>query len=201
MNSDPSSDTILDPCLPKDLKLAGQPFQPPSASQYSKQPHTLVGIGSFERCLEKTSSLHKDAPCSALPCLFNGVHVPPIDFSVSHFACGFVFYIFMFAVFGTIMWRLRSSLRITCKRVTRYASRGRYGNGGSTTGRKFTTESYAMEEGHAGGGVSTSPRSSPRSSLSSSRSGSTFKPLQRFNLGLLPGSSTLGLHPVKSCML
>ena len=86
MNSDPSSDTILNPCLPKDLKLAGQPFQPPSASQYSKQPHTLVGTGSFEQCLEKTSSLlNKDVPCSAPPCLFNGVHIPSIDFSVSYF--------------------------------------------------------------------------------------------------------------------
>jgi Golgi apyrase len=85
-NSSSSSDTILDPCLPKDLKLVGQPLQPPSASQHSKQPHTLVGTGSFEQCLEKTSPLlNKDAPCSAPPCLFNGVHVPPIDFSVSHF--------------------------------------------------------------------------------------------------------------------
>jgi len=59
MNSDPSSDTILNPCLPKDLKLVGQPFQP--------------------------SLLDKDAPCSTPPCLFNGVHVPSIDFSVSYF--------------------------------------------------------------------------------------------------------------------
>ena len=104
---------------------------------------------------------------------------------------GFVFYIFMFAAFGTIvMWRLRFSLWITCKRITRYASRGRYGNGGSATGRKFTTESYAIEEAHANGGVFMSLRSLPHSSLSSSRSGSTFKPLQRFNLSLPPGSST-----------
>ena len=415
-----SSDTILDPCLPKDLKLVGQPLQSPSAPQHSKQPHTLVGTGSFEQCLEKTSPLlNKDAPCSAPPCLFNGVHVPPIDFSVSHFIgvseywysaehvfglggaydfvqyeraaaefcqrewadilqqhknsqleggkerlggdgevekdgrivsvgkwgdnveiprlqmqcfkaawvvnvlhsglgmpriidpkgnltvaeggsavsaqaqqkglgrpafqsvntvgdiafswtlgkmvleaskevpplssttkpitdpldgwsrphwmdspfvfsppfwdfdtiedtlsdhlptsltrkslgfslVGFVFYIFMFAALGTIMWRLRFSLRITCKRITRYASRGRYGNGGSAAGRKFTADSYVMEEGHANGGVFTSPRSSPRSSLSSSRSSSTFKPLQRFNL--LPGSSSPSRAPRPSAL-
>jgi len=57
-----------------------------SASQHSKQPHTFVGTGSFEHCLGKTSSLlKKDAPCSSPPCLLDGVHVPPIDFSVSHF--------------------------------------------------------------------------------------------------------------------
>ena len=421
-NPDPSSDTIFDPCLPKDLKLVGQPLQPPSAAQHSKQPHTLVGTGSFEQCLEKTSPLlNKDAPCSTPPCLFNGVHVPPIDFSVSHFIgvseywysaehvfglggaydfvqyeraavefcqqewvdilqqhkssqleggkerlggdgevekdgriidvgkwgdnveiprlqmqcfkaawvvnvlhsglgmpriidpkgnvtateggpavsaqaqqkglgrpafqsmnavgdiafswtlgkmvleaskevpplssttkpitdpldgwsrphwmdspfafsppfwdfdtiedklsdhlptsltkkslgfslVGFVFYILMFVAFGTIMWRLRFSMRATYKRVTRYASRGRSGNGGSVSGRKFTTDSYAMEEGHVNGGVFTSPHSSPRSSLSSPRPGSTFKSLQRFNLGLLPGSSTPSRAPRPSTL-
>ena len=103
---------------------------------------------------------------------------------------GFVFYILMFAALGTIMWRLRFSVRATYKWITRYASKGRSGNGGSVPGRKFTTDSYAMEEGQVNGGVFTSPRSSPRSSLSSPRPGSTFKSLQRFNLGLLPGSST-----------
>jgi len=421
-NPDPSSDTIFDPCLPKDLRLVGQPLQSPSAAQHSKQPHTLVGTGSFEQCLEKTSPLlNKDAPCSAPPCLFNGVHVPPIDFSVSNFIgvseywysaehvfglggaydfvqyeraaaefcqqewvdilqrhkssqleggkerlggdgevekdgrivdvgkwgdnveiprlqmqcfkaawivnvlhsglgmpriidpkgnltvteggpavsaqaqqkglgrpafqsmdavgdiafswtlgkmvleaskevpplssttkpitdpldgwsrphwmdspfvfsppfwdfdtiedklsdhlptsltrkslgfslVGFVFYIIMFVALGTIMWRLRFSLRATCKRVTRYSSRGRSSNGGSISGRKFTTDSYDMEEGHANGGVFTSPRSSPRSSLSSSRSASTFKSLQRFNLGLLPGSSVPSRAPRPSAL-
>lgn len=421
-NPDPSLDTIFDPCLPKDLKLVGQPLQPPTASQHSKQPHTLVGTGSFEQCLEKTSPLlNKDAPCSTPPCLFNGVHVPPIDFSVSHFIgvseywysaehvfglggaydfvqyeraavefcqrewadilqqhknsrleggkerlggdgevekdgrivsvgnwgdnveiprlqmqcfkaawvvnilhsglgmpriidpkgnltatgggpavsaqaqqkglgrpafqsvdtvgdiafswtlgkmvleaskevpplssttgpitdpldgwsrphwmdspfafsppfwdfdtiedklsdhlptsltkkslgfslVGFAFYIFMLAALGVIMWRLRFSLRATCKRITRYASRGRYANGGYAAGRKFATDGYAMEEGHANGGVFTSPRSSPRPSLSSSRSGSTFKPLQRFSLGLLPGSSTPSRTPRPSVL-
>ena len=409
-NPDPTPDTIFDPCLPKDLKLVGQPLRPPSASQHSKQPHTLVGTGSFEQCLEKTSPLlNKDAPCSAPPCLLNGVHVPPIDFSGSHFIgvseywysaehvfglggaydfvqyeraavqfcqrewsdilqqhknsqleggkerlggdgeveedgrivsvgkwgdkveiprlqmqcfkaawvvnvlhsglgmpriidpkgnltvteggpavsaqaqqkglgrpafqsvdtvgdiafswtlgkmvleaskevpplssttkpisdpldgwsrphwmdspfvfsppfwdfdtiedklsdhlptsltrkslgfslVGSVFYIFMLGALGMIMWRLRFSLRATFKRIARYTSRGRYGNGGYMTGRKGTPDGYAMEEGYANGGVFTSPRASPRSSSSSSRSGSTFK-LQRLN-GLLPGSSS-----------
>jgi Golgi apyrase len=416
-NPDPGSDIILDPCLPKDLKLVGQPLQPPSTSQHSKQPHTLVGTGSFEQCLEKTSPLlNKDAPCSAPPCLLNGVHVPPIDFSGSQFIgvseywysaehvfglggaydfvqyeraaaefcqrewddilqqhkssqleggkerlggdgevekdgrivsvgkwgdnveiprlqmqcfkaawivnvlhsglgmpriidpkgnltvkeggpavsaqaqekglgrpafqsvdtvgdiafswtlgkmvleaskevpplssttkpitdpldgwsrphwmdspftfsppfwdfdtiedklsnhlptsltrkslgfslVGSVFYIFMLGALGAIMWRLRFSLRATFKRITRYASRGRSGNGGHGAGRKLTTDSYAMEEGHANGGVFTSPHSSPRSSLSNSRSGSTFKPLQRLTLGLIPGSSSPSRPP------
>ena len=406
---DPSSDVILDPCLPKDLKLVGQPLQPSSASQHSKRPHTLVGTGSFEQCLEKTSPLlNKDAPCSVPPCLFNGVHVPPIDFSGSHFIgvseywystehvfglggaydfvqyeraavefcqrdwadilqqhensrleggkellggdgevekdgriisvgkwgdnveiprlqmqcfkaawianvlhsglgmpriidpkgnltvteggpavsaqaqekglgrpgfqsvstvgdiafswtlgkmvleaskevpplssttkpisdpldgwsrphwmdspfafsppfwdfdtiedklsdhlptsltrkslgfsfVGFVFYIFMLGALGMITWRLRFSLRATCKRVARYASRGRPGNGGYAPGRKITSDSYAMEEGYTNGQVFASPRSSPRSSLSTARSSSTF---QRFTVGLLPGSSS-----------
>jgi len=409
-NPDPSSDTILDPCLPKGLKLVGRPLQSPSAPQHSKQPHTLVGTGSFEQCLEKSSPLlNKDAPCFAPPCLLNGVHVPPIDFSGSHFIgvseywysaehvfglggaydfiqyeraavefcqrewddilqqhknsqleggkerlggdgevekdgrivsvgkwgdnveiprlqmqcfkaawvvnvlhsglgmpriidpkgnltateggpavsaqaqqkglgrpafqsvdtvgdiafswtlgkmvleaskevpplssttkpitdpldgwsrphwmdspfafsppfwdfdtiedklsdhlpisltrkslgfslVGFVFYIFMLGALGMVIWRLRFALRATCKRTTRYASRGWRGNGGYAAGRKFTSDSYAMEEGHANGGIFTSPRASPRSSSSSSRSGSTLKPLQRLTLGLLPGS-------------
>lgn len=411
-NPETSSDVILDPCLPKDLQLVGQPHRHPSASQHSKQPHTLVGTGSFEQCLEKTSPLlNKDAPCSSPPCLFDGVHVPPIDFSVSQFIgvseywystehvfglggaydfvqyeraaaefcqrdwedilqqhlnsrleggkerlggdgevekdgrivdvgkwgdnveiprlqmqcfkaawvvnvlhsglgmpriidpkgnltvteggpavsaqaqekglgrpafqsvntvgdiafswtlgkmvleaskevpplssttkpisdpldgwsrphwmnspftfsppfwdfdaiedklsdhlptsltrkslgfslVGFVFYIFMLGALGVIMWRLRFSLRATFKRAGRYASRGRRGNGGHTVGKKFTADSYAMEEGHANGEIYASPRSSPRSSLSSTRSGSSFKPLQRITVGLLPGSSS-----------
>ena len=413
-NPDPSSDTILDPCLPKGLELVGQPVQPPSASQHSKQPHTLVGTGSFEQCLEKTSPLlNKNAPCSAPPCLLDGVHVPPIDFSVSNFIgvseywysaehvfglggaydfvqyeraavefcqrewddilqqhknsqleggkerlggdgevekdgqivsvgkwgdnveiprlqmqcfkaawivnvlhsglgmpriidpkgnltvteggpavsaqaqqkglgrpafqsvntvgdiafswtlgkmvleaskevpplssttkpitdpldgwsrphwmdspfafsppfwdfdtiedklsdhlptsltrkslgfslVGFVFYIFMLGALGMIMWRLRFSLRATFKRITRYTSRGWRGSSGYTTGRKFISDSYAMEEGHANGSAFTSPRSSPRSSSSNSRSGSTFK---RLTLGLLPNSSAPARAP------
>ncbi|KAJ3552296.1 hypothetical protein NM688_g4222 [Phlebia brevispora] len=77
---------IADPCLPKQLSLTEYPVQPPASSSHSKKPHTLVGTGSFEQCLQQTAPLlNKDAPCAELPCPFNGVHVPTIDFSVSHF--------------------------------------------------------------------------------------------------------------------
>lgn len=76
------SHTIYDPCLPKDLALTeavpslGQPFA----------HRTLVGTGSFTQCLQKTAPLlNKDVPCSDTPCLFNGVHVPRINFLSSHF--------------------------------------------------------------------------------------------------------------------
>ncbi|KAI0034046.1 nucleoside phosphatase GDA1/CD39 [Vararia minispora EC-137] len=47
---------------------------------------TVVGTGSFERCLAETLPLlNKAAPCQDTPCPFDGVHVPPIDFSMSHF--------------------------------------------------------------------------------------------------------------------
>ncbi|KAH0826962.1 nucleoside phosphatase GDA1/CD39 [Lanmaoa asiatica] len=73
------ADTIRDPCLPKDLTLA-EPFAHHTPSR------TLVGTGSFTECLQKTAPLlNKDAPCSDTPCLFNGVHVPRINFSSSHF--------------------------------------------------------------------------------------------------------------------
>ncbi|KAI0345096.1 hypothetical protein BDW22DRAFT_1418417 [Trametopsis cervina] len=79
-------DTVPDPCLPRDLRLNETPVQSSHASSHSKQAHTLVGTGSFEQCIRQTAPLlNKDAPCPDAPCLFNGVHVPPIDFSVSHF--------------------------------------------------------------------------------------------------------------------
>jgi hypothetical protein len=66
---------------------------------------------------------------------------------------GSTFYIFMLGVLGAIMWRLRFSLQAMFKRITRYASRGRSGNGGHVAGRKLTTDSYAIEEGHADGSL------------------------------------------------
>ncbi|KIP08716.1 hypothetical protein PHLGIDRAFT_68805 [Phlebiopsis gigantea 11061_1 CR5-6] len=84
--SSTAGELVPDPCLPKDLQLTEAPVQPSSATAHAKQPHTLVGTGSFEQCLRRVSPLlNKDAPCPDGPCLFNGVHVPPIDFSVSHF--------------------------------------------------------------------------------------------------------------------
>ncbi|KAF9242098.1 nucleoside phosphatase family-domain-containing protein [Melanogaster broomeanus] len=83
---DPHS--IPDPCLPKDLVLPeiGAPSHEGSATHSTTSPYKLVGTGSFTQCLEKTSPLlNKDAPCPDAPCLFNGIHVPPINFSSSHF--------------------------------------------------------------------------------------------------------------------
>ena len=109
-------------------------------------------------------------------------HLPPslTRKSLGFSFVGFVFYSFMLGVLGVIMWRMRFSLRATFKWITRYASRGRHGNGGYTAGRKITSESYTMEEGHANGIIPASPRSSLRSSLSSTRSSPNFKTLQRF---------------------
>ncbi|KAI0949853.1 hypothetical protein AcW1_006246 [Taiwanofungus camphoratus] len=79
-------EVVLDPCLPKDLKLMEPLIQAESLSSYPKLSRTLLGTGSFERCLERTLPLlNKDAPCPDTQCLFNGVHVPTIDFSASHF--------------------------------------------------------------------------------------------------------------------
>ncbi|KAH9005038.1 nucleoside phosphatase family-domain-containing protein [Lactarius hatsudake] len=84
--SPPITDVIEDPCLPKDLTLIESPVFPEPSEGPEQKSRTLHGTGSFDRCLAETSSLlNKSAPCPDAPCLFNGVHVPPIDFSVSHF--------------------------------------------------------------------------------------------------------------------
>ncbi|KAK7467540.1 Golgi apyrase [Stygiomarasmius scandens] len=81
-----SSDVVSDPCLPKNLELTESPVHLGSATEHAKETHRLVGTGDFEQCMKKTSTLlNKDKPCPDSPCLMNGVHVPPIDFSVSHF--------------------------------------------------------------------------------------------------------------------
>ncbi|KAJ7137847.1 nucleoside phosphatase family-domain-containing protein [Mycena epipterygia] len=79
-------DIVHDPCLPTDLELAERPVHLGPSTDHAKKMHRLVGTGSFEQCMQKTSSLlNKTAPCPDSPCLMNGVHVPEIDFSVSHF--------------------------------------------------------------------------------------------------------------------
>lgn len=81
-----TEDVVPDPCLPKDLELTETPMQPGTASDHARKAHRLIGTGSFEQCMQKTSSLlNKNTPCPDTPCLMNGVYVPPIDFSVSHF--------------------------------------------------------------------------------------------------------------------
>lgn len=71
-----ATQVIKDPCLPKSLLLSE-----------SKHPgYMLQGTGEFDECVSKTNPLlNKNAPCYDEPCLFNGVHVPAIDFSVNHF--------------------------------------------------------------------------------------------------------------------
>ncbi|KAF6763802.1 nucleoside-diphosphatase [Ephemerocybe angulata] len=80
------ADVVSDPCLPKDLELVETPVHSQPATSHMQSKHTLIGTGSFEKCLDKTASLlNKNTPCPDTPCLMNGVHVPPIDFSASHF--------------------------------------------------------------------------------------------------------------------
>ncbi|PWZ01039.1 hypothetical protein BCV70DRAFT_88725 [Testicularia cyperi] len=68
---------LPDPCLPQGLQLAGVDGKPETA---------LVGTGNFTACLESMHPLlDKEAACHKPPCLFHGVHVPKIDFSVNHF--------------------------------------------------------------------------------------------------------------------
>ncbi|KAH9843133.1 nucleoside phosphatase family-domain-containing protein [Rhodofomes roseus] len=72
------SQLIPDPCLPKDLRL--------TESTSSSATYTLVGMGSFDRCLSRTLPLlNKSAPCPDAHCLFNGVPTPHIDFAAAHF--------------------------------------------------------------------------------------------------------------------
>ncbi|KDR73693.1 hypothetical protein GALMADRAFT_627921 [Galerina marginata CBS 339.88] len=78
---------IPDPCLPKDLELKELPIHSTNpATAHLKKSHKMIGTGSFEQCMKKTASLlNTSSPCPDTPCLMNGVHVPPIDFSVSQF--------------------------------------------------------------------------------------------------------------------
>ncbi|KAH7104452.1 nucleoside phosphatase family-domain-containing protein [Auriculariales sp. MPI-PUGE-AT-0066] len=79
-------DVVHDPCLPKSLTLTETPVHDEDAEAHARKQHTLVGTGSFTDCLaEMAPMLNKSTPCNQPPCLFNGVHVPPIDFEASHF--------------------------------------------------------------------------------------------------------------------
>ncbi|OAX37117.1 hypothetical protein K503DRAFT_867087 [Rhizopogon vinicolor AM-OR11-026] len=72
---------IPDPCLPKHLTLSETLHV-----EGSRSTHELIGTGSFTQCLDLTAPLlNKNAPCNTAPCLFDGVHVPPINFASSHF--------------------------------------------------------------------------------------------------------------------
>ncbi|KAF9110587.1 Golgi apyrase [Mortierella sp. AM989] len=69
--------SVMDPCLPKHLQL----------NETHTVPHVpLTGSGSFTECLKRVEGLlNKDKECSDVPCLFNGVHTPPIDFNINTF--------------------------------------------------------------------------------------------------------------------
>ncbi|KAF9959764.1 Golgi apyrase, partial [Modicella reniformis] len=68
---------IEDPCLPKRLQL----------NETHMTPHVpLIGSGSFTECLKRVEVLlNKNKECIDVPCLFNGVHTPPIDFNINTF--------------------------------------------------------------------------------------------------------------------
>lgn len=77
-------DVVHDPCLPKDLELVEHPLH--KEEGHPNKAHRLVGTGSFEQCMRDTAPLlNKDTPCPDTSCLMNGIYVPPINFSVSHF--------------------------------------------------------------------------------------------------------------------
>ncbi|KAE8213095.1 hypothetical protein CF327_g3349 [Tilletia walkeri] len=72
---------LADPCLPPGLVTDG-----PSHPEKGIQKSSFTGTGSFSTCMTDMSPLlHKGEACSRPPCLFAGVHVPKIDFSVNHF--------------------------------------------------------------------------------------------------------------------
>jgi len=81
----PGVKELPDPCLPLSLRqtLDGQEIE--DARGYKNKLH-LVGTGSFAECQRQTYPLLKeDMPCKSTPCLFDGRHVPAIDFDVNHF--------------------------------------------------------------------------------------------------------------------
>ena len=76
-NAQEPSQPLTDPCLPNGLQLAHVDGKPDVS---------LTGAGNFTACLESMHPLlDKEAVCDKPPCLFHGVHVPKIDFSVNHF--------------------------------------------------------------------------------------------------------------------
>ncbi|KAI0875978.1 golgi apyrase [Hypoxylon argillaceum] len=73
---------VPDPCLPKGLRIT----EAGDIIEGSSKQLQLVGTGEFDECMRTTKPLlGKEMPCEDEPCLFNGQHVPPIDFDVNHF--------------------------------------------------------------------------------------------------------------------
>ncbi|AOW03105.1 YALI0C19712p [Yarrowia lipolytica CLIB122] len=64
---------ISDPCLMKGLTMNYGDFK-------------VIGGGDFSACMANASPLlMKHLPCTDHPCLFNGVHAPALDFSMTKF--------------------------------------------------------------------------------------------------------------------
>ncbi|KAF8517556.1 nucleoside phosphatase family-domain-containing protein [Hysterangium stoloniferum] len=83
---DNDDELVPDPCLPVGLIVTETPVHTGPSTAHSRKAHKLIGTGSFEQCLKQTAPLlNKNAPCLEAPCLFNGIHVPSINFSASHF--------------------------------------------------------------------------------------------------------------------
>ncbi|KAF8322870.1 nucleoside phosphatase GDA1/CD39, partial [Cantharellus anzutake] len=81
-----STNSIPDPCLPKQLNIPLSPQAIPGTDAKAGESHELIGTGSFEQCLVQTAPLlNNDRPCPDVSCLFNGVPAPRIDFSLSKF--------------------------------------------------------------------------------------------------------------------
>ncbi|KAI9665499.1 MAG: Golgi apyrase [Alyxoria varia] len=69
---------IPDPCLPQGLKE--------KPDKGVDLPAPLIGTGKFKECVAQALPLiGKNESCNDPPCLFNGRHVPAIDFDVNHF--------------------------------------------------------------------------------------------------------------------
>ncbi|KAI9145193.1 nucleoside phosphatase family-domain-containing protein [Paraphysoderma sedebokerense] len=72
---------VEDPCLPLGLTYEEDHVsEMPDVS--TTFPIRLKGSGSHEQCLAETFPLlNKSVHCPETPCLFNGVHTPPLDFT------------------------------------------------------------------------------------------------------------------------
>ena len=71
-NDDFTTRTISDPCMPKGSK---------TEFEFKDTEFKVIGLGNFEQCTKSIYPLLlKNLPCSEDHCLFNGVHIPKIDF-------------------------------------------------------------------------------------------------------------------------
>lgn len=71
-------DLMLDPCYPRGT-LHNVAIDANTTVEFA-------GMGNFTQCLQTMQPLlRKDLPCKDYPCLFNGVHVPAIDFRTDRF--------------------------------------------------------------------------------------------------------------------